>query len=538
MNANTSELNTGSPDAGASRRRKGFRWIPACVIGLTGFLSAAAVDRWVEDQTFQVIAFLYIAIFTSLAFLLWWLFFSGVSWKTRILGLFGSVVILFIGARLLVAAVVFDGAMKPQIRWVWEPSPRDVSEEWLSRNARDGTVAASDQNPITITASDWPRYCGHNGDRVIDEPMVNLNWKSQPPKELWRHPVGAAWSSFSVVGKRLYTQEQRGEQECVVCYNADDGTEIWRREDATRYETAMGGIGPRATPTVTESAVFSLGATGILNALDPGTGELIWQRNICEDAGSEVLEWGMSGSPFVYENTIIVDAGGSNDKAVIAYEQTSGDIVWSSENHQAGYATPRVETIDGEEHLLIFHGDGLLGMDPMSGQKLWKFPWTNMYKINVAQPIRFGDAIFLSSGYDAGCVLIDPTQLDGDVPREVWPRNNRLKLKFNEAVRLGNYVYGLDDGILCCVDLRTGERVWKGGRYRFGQVLLWQDKLIVSAEKGYIAAVAATPEGHQELARFTVLDGRTWNMHVVNRGRLYVRNAYEAACFDLQQIAE
>jgi outer membrane protein assembly factor BamB len=245
----------------------------------------------------------------------------------------------------------------------------------------------------------------------------------------------------------------------------------------------------------------------------------------------------MSGSPFIHQDIVIVDAGGSSNKAVIAYDRSSGEIAWATENHQAGYATPRIETVNGVDQLLIFHGDGLLAVDPDDGTRFWEYPWTNMYKINVAQPIRQGDRIFLSSGYDAGCVLIDPTQLTNGIPAEVWPPNNNLKLKFNEAVKYNGYIYGLDDGILCCIDLQTGERQWKGGRYRFGQVLLWEDKLIVSAEKGYVAVVQATPAAHRELSRLQVLNDRTWNMHVVNRGRLYVRNAWEAACLELQPAA-
>ena len=145
----------------------------------------------------------------------------------------------------------------------------------------------------------------------------------------------------------------------------------------------------------------------------------------------------------------------------------------------------------------------------------------------------FGDQIFFSSGYDSGCVMIDPTKLTDGVPADVWPRNRNLKLKFNEAVQLGDFVYGLDDGILACIDVRTGERTWKGGRYRYGQILLWGDKLIVQAETGFVAVVEANPEKFVEIARLEALNDRTWNVPVVNQGRLFVRNASEAACYQL-----
>jgi len=375
---------------------------------------------------------------------------------------------------------------------------------------------------------------------MILEPLTVRDWKQHPPQELWRHPIGEGWSSFAIVGSRAFTQEQRGPLECVVCYHADTGAELWSHADETRYETAMAGIGPRATPTLTDSAVFALGATGILNCLDPVTGETVWQRNICDDAGTSTPEWGFSGSPLIVDETIIIDAGGSGDKAVIAYHQDTGDIVWAAGNHRAGYASPRLEKIRGQTVLLVFHGDGLLAMSPSDGSRFWEYPFTNMYQVNAAQPMMTGDHVFISTGYDGGCVALDPGRISDARPAEVWPPNRDLKLKFNEAVALDGFVYGLDDGILCCVNAATGRREWKGGRYRFGHVLLWDDVLLVQSEAGYTALVEATPEAFREITRFSALSQPTggspvkvWNVPVVNRSRLYVRSAREAACFEL-----
>ena len=299
----------------------------------------------------------------------------------------------------------------------------------------------------------------------------------------------------------------------------------------------MGGTGPRATPTVTFDGLFALGATGILSCLQPETGRRIWQRNILTDAGSGILDWGMSGSPLVLGPLVIVDAGGDQGRAVIAYEASTGEIVWATENHRAGYAAPRLEQLQDQPQLLIFHGDGILSLKPDDGAKLWEYPWTNLYHINVAQPIRIDRHLLISSGYDAGCVLLDPGHLTGGRPQEVWPPAKSLKLKFNEAVLRDHYVYGLDDGILTCLDGRTGERQWKGGRYRFGQILLWDDLLLIQAERGFVAIAEASPEGWRELTRFDALSEHTWNVPVVSGGRLYVRNAEEAACFELSDAS-
>lgn len=527
--------------------RERFRWKTGLALFAIGAIGTVAVNRNAASDTDRIIRTYEGAGITLLTLMIWWIFFSGIRFSTRVVGLVLVGLTIVGGAMLSVRNVEFTGDMRPIFWFVWDaPSPSERAQEWLNQYAPQNSISAIPEVPndqtsevthtparLTITAADWPRNCGLNGGREIVELQCAFDWQNNVPKELWRHPVGDAWSSFTIVGNKLFTQEQRGPLECVVCYNADTGLELWRHEDLARYETAQGGIGPRATPTVTEDAIFALGATGILNVLDPLTGAKIWQRNICDDAESSMIEWGMSGSPMIYENMVIVDAGGYKNKAVIAYDRATGDIVWASGNHQAGYATPRLETIDETLQLLIFHGDGLLGLDPATGKQLWEYAWTNQYKINVAQPMLFGHQLFLSSGYDAGCVLIDPTQLQHGRPAEVWPPNKNLKLKFNEAVQRENYVYGLDDGILACVDVKTGKRMWKGGRYRHGQVLLWGDKLIVQAESGDVAVVEASPKEFKEVTRLAALSDRTWNLPIVNRGRLYARNASEAVCYEL-----
>ncbi|MEZ6059869.1 MAG: PQQ-binding-like beta-propeller repeat protein [Planctomycetaceae bacterium] len=526
----------------ATSHRRGLRWKPAFLILLLcagGIISSSVL---VADRTSLVINIYRCVGLTFVALLGWWCFASRASLRTKLLGLIGVLAVIGGVVSASVRRLEFTGDMVPRFHWRWEPSAEERTAEWLQQNAPAATVAsASEDTQFQITADDWPRYCGFAGARLVSEPKPDFDWDSIPPQEVWRHPVGEAWSSFAIVGSRLFTQEQRGPQECVTCYDADTGVELWRHEDSARFDTAMGGIGPRATPTVADDALFALGATGILNCLNPVTGESIWQRNILDDASARMLDWAMSGSPLLFENLVLVDAGGQQDKAVIAYDRASGAIVWAAGKHIAGYAAPRIEQISGKAQLLIFHGEGLQGRDPHSGEELWNYPFVNMYHINVAQPIRFDNRIFLSNGYDGGCVLIDPTAIENGVPQEVWPMNRNLKLKFNEAVSRNGYIYGLDDGILSCLEASTGERIWKGGRYRYGQVLLWDNVLIVQAEAGYVAAVAAEPDGYREISRFAALSNRqdglivkAWNVPVVNRGRLYIRDAYEMACFDLR----
>ncbi|HMP08458.1 MAG TPA: PQQ-binding-like beta-propeller repeat protein, partial [Lacipirellulaceae bacterium] len=168
--------------------------------------------------------------------------------------------------------------------------------------------------PLQATAEDWPGFRGAQRDGVVRGTSIRTDWDAAPPVRLWKRRVGPGWSSIVVVGNRLYTQEQRGENEAVVCCDADTGRPVWVHEDAARFAEAMGGVGPRATPTFHEGRVYSLGATGVLNCLDAATGRLRWSRNVADDGQGRVPYWGFCSSPLIVDDCVIVFAGGGGDR--------------------------------------------------------------------------------------------------------------------------------------------------------------------------------------------------------------------------------
>ena len=532
-----------------------IRWRSGTAILLAGAIAETIIQvRYADDSTLRVMFTLYLVPATMAALLVWWAFRSGFSWKTRLIGL-GVVAVPAALFLSLCRIERFEGDMRPRLAWRWEPTAEELAAAYWKKAGRsaDGIDQSSGIGAVLLGSpgitlpvgeADWPRFRGAQGDGVVRNLRIRTDWQENPPQEVWRHPVGPGWSSFAVVGRRLFTQEQRGEFEAVVCYDAQTGEEIWAHEDRARHETSMGGIGPRATPTVYGSHVYSLGATGILNCLDPLTGEAIWSRNILQDAGVKGRSvdpppWGVAGSPLVFEGTVVVNAGGRQGRAVIAYDRLTGEIKWASGDHPAGYAAPRLETIGGVQQVIVFDADGVAGYDPIMGEELWRSPsWTNSPRINVAQPIvRDERYVLIGTGYGTGSALWEVASDDGRWSvTSVWERPGRFKLKFNGAIYKEGYVYGLDEGILACIEYSTGRQQWKRGRYGHGQLLLIdeQDLLLIQAEKGDVVLVAATPDEHRELVRFTALDDVTWNHPVLNRGFLYVRNYKEAACYDLR----
>ena len=536
--------------AAATLKRRRIHWKTGATILVVGLAAQAAAWIWIApDRTYRIMSILYVVPATLFLLLLWWTFISGFSWRTRLIGL-GVVGALVGGFFAATRVETYEGDMLPRFAWRWSPTAEDRAAAWReaqSRRERPPIAAASadeeaddDSTGLEADGEDWPRFRGADGDSIVRGVRLNTDWEQHPPREVWRHPVGLGWSSFAVVDRYVFTQEQHGEQEAVVAYDRETGDLIWIHTDNTRFSSTLGGDGPRATPTFHDGRLYTLGATGILNCLDPETGRPHWSTNILADAGVENISWGMAASPLVYDDVVVVNPGGNAsgnaNGAVAAYDRITGEKQWAHGDRPASYCTPQLVTLGGERQLLIFDGLGLFGHDPQDGRKLWGFDWTNDPEVNAAQPLVLaGNTIFISSGYAQGAALVEVNRTGDDWTAGTtgWERSRDFKAKFNDFVPRDGFVYGMDEGILCCFDLSSGKRRWKRGRYGYGQLLLVDDLLLILGESGEVVLVEATPEQHREVARFQAISGKTWNHPVLIGDRLLVRNGEEAACYEV-----
>jgi outer membrane protein assembly factor BamB len=345
--------------------------------------------------------------------------------------------------------------------------------------------------------------------------------------------VGGGYASFVVAEGRAFTIEQRRDQEVVAAYDVATGREIWTHV----YEAAFreqNGDGPRATPTWSGGRVYSLGGQGDLRVLDARTGKLVWSKNILSDNSASNLQWGMAASPLVVDDKVIVIAGGPSNRSVVAYNKNSGARIWGSLSDKAAYTSPMLVTLAGRRQALVVTEARVAGLALEDGALLWEQPWTTSYGVNSAQPIIVdANRFVISAGYGHGAAMIRVSANGGGlVAQKVW-ENISMKNKFNSSVLHEGNLYGLDEGILACIDVETGERRWKGGRYGYGQLVLASGHLIVISEDGDLVLVRATPDKHEELARFEAIEGKTWNHPAIAEGRLLVRNQTEMACYDL-----
>lgn len=369
------------------------------------------------------------------------------------------------------------------------------------------------------------------------EVEILTRWPSEGLPLLWRQPVGGGYASFAVADGRAFTIEQRRNREVASAYEVETGRELWAHSWKAEFRERMGGDGPRATPTWDGGRLYALGAMGALHCLDASTGKPIWARNILADNGAMNLEWGMAASPLIVDDKVIVLPGGRSGKSVVAYNKFNGEPVWKSLSDKQAYTSPLLVRLAGTRQILVVSALRAMGLAVQDGSLLWDYPWKTSYDVNAVEPLILDEnRFFISAGYGHGAAVVEVTRTGTDfTPRKVWS-NNRMKNKFNSSVLYEGYVYGLDEGILECLDASTGERKWKSGRYGYGQVLLASGHLIVLTESGDLVLARANPEGHLELARFSALKGKTWNHPVIAGSRLLVRNTTEMACFDITPL--
>jgi outer membrane protein assembly factor BamB len=501
--------------------KTGLRWWPAgLVFGVAGV--GIVWIRYQPDWSFQErnLGTLSIVLGALVLLLVWWLALSRASMRARLA--VTGVVVTLIGS--MVALFRFHG-VSGDLRPILEP-------RWMRR-----TSETVNQSNVSVTRDqvvqgmDFPQFLGPDRNAQLAGPALNRDWLANPPSIVWRRSIGAGWSGWAIVGGRAFTQEQLDENECSTCYDVLTGRRLWSHEEPRHYANALAGEGPRCTPTSASNRVFTLGATGILNCLDLATGKPLWSRNIVDDAQSRVPEWGFAGSPLVYDGKVIVSAGGAADRSLLAYRLETGELLWHAGNRSASYGSPFVGTLCGVRQILAFNSRHITSHDPVSGHVLWEYPWGKGEPQAAAPVLVSSNQVLFSSGYGVGSELLEIAQNpDGHMTAtRVW-QSRKMKAKFANLVQREGFLYGLDDGILACIDLKDGSQRWKEGRYGHGQGLLVRDLFLLMAENGELVLLQPTPEAPNELHRFRVFNAKTWNPIALAGDLLLIRNDQESAC--------
>lgn len=511
------------------------------LLGLVLLFGGAAVALTLAEPSARAVIVMagFPRLFT--AWTVWLLLTTNRSLALQRAGLCAATV-LVLGYFTLIRFDGLDGAQRGQLNWRWNPTPEQVFLTTTSkrtaamRTETDESVGHSSQaaKPWVLQPGDWPDFRSDQRESGIPGAGIAEQWSKQKPGLVWRRRVGPGWSSMIIVDGHLVTQEQRGESEAVTCYDAATGTEIWAHEDAVRFDEPLAGTGPRGTPTFGDGFIVTLGAKGKLNCLNAATGELAWSHELIKEAGADVPQWGLSVSPLVVDDLVVVFAGGKKDRSLTAYRLSRGEAAWSRAAGDLSYSSPQLVVLAGQRQILMHDNLGLHAVSVESGEPFWDYASGGGGAGPMLQPHAIGtDQLLIGAGN--GVALLE-VKRDGDQ----WSTSQRwessaLKPDFNDFVVRDGCIYGLDDGILCCVELQTGRRLWKKGRYGHGQLLLLDSpaRLVVISETGEAVLLAANPKQPEELGRFQAIEGKTWNHPVIAHGCLFVRNGAEMACYKL-----
>lgn len=518
--------------------------------------------------------------------MLWWLFASRASWKEKLIGFvavsfigivstflahftmqgmgimiflipFGmaafAIPLILLGSRpairlpiALVSSLIgfgywdllqssgVNGKFESDFAWRWETT---AEEKYLKSLTSQEAVknAETTGTPITLASSAWPSFRGAGRDGKVAGVSLDEDWKTTPPKLIWKSPIGPGWSSFTVAGERLFTQEQRGEKEAIICLDATSGSTIWVYEYEGRFWESVAGAGPRATPTIADEGLFSLGANGILTCLNSTTGKKVWERDLQVDAKRKPPMWGFSSSPLVTEGVVVVHAGGGDEQGLLAYDAKTGELCWSIASGDHSYSSAQTASFDSVSGVLMETNAGLQFVNAKDGSKIWQFdsPSSNY---RTLQPLVLGNSILLANSLGEGTKRVTVSrEKDEWKIHEDWASRD-MKPDFNDFVEYQGNLYGFDGSLFASIDLATGKRNWKKGRYGNGQVLLLCDsgQLLLTSETGELVILRADPKSMVELAKFPAIEGKTWNHSVLIGNRVYIRNAEQAACYELQ----
>jgi hypothetical protein len=465
-----------------------------------------------------------------LALVAWALISRRFSKGVRRVSLVGAIVIAC-GVFTLIRTEGITGNAQSDFHWRWS---KTHEQKLLAQGDEPALTSAASALPSSSadsrTGMEWPGFRGPDRNGIVRGVQIKTDWTTSPPVELWRRAVGPGWSSFAVSGDLLYTQEQRGDREVVACYSLATGKPVWRHSDATRFWESNGGAGPRGTPTVSNGRVYTFGATGILNALDAANGAVVWSRNPGSDTGKKVPGWGFSSSPLVVDNLVIVAAAG----ALAAYDAMTGDRRWLDTTGGGSYSSPHLVQISGVTQILMLNATGAIGILPADGKRLWEFPLPSGTRIVQPGVTEEGDVLTHDGDGNAMRRITVSQGSDGWTVAERW-ESWGLNPYFSDFVVHNNHAFGFAGDNISCIDLKDGNRKWKGGEYGHGQLVLLPDQnlLLILSEEGELALVGATPDHFKELARVPAINGKTWNHPVLARDVLLVRNGEEMAAFRL-----
>ncbi len=386
----------------------------------------------------------------------------------------------------------------------------------------------------STNSANWPQWRGPNRDGISKETGLLKQWPAEGPPLVWKATgAGRGFSSFSVANGKLYTMGLRGDREFVIAFDVATGKEAWATAQPSSAFQNDRGDGPRGTPTIDGDRVYALGGNGDLSVLDARTGKVVWTKNILREFGARNITWGISESPLIVGNKLLVNAGGPG-ASMVALNKADGAVIWKSQSDKAGYSSAIAVEINGGTQVVFFTQERAVGLDLKDGGLLWEYGKPANNVANAATPIARGNRVFISSDYGTGGGVVE-IKPDGSA-QEVWFSKD-MRNHHSSSVLVGDVLYGFSSSILTAMKFDTGETVWKDRSVGKGSLVYADGRLYLFSERGVVGLAEATPTGYVERGRFKIEAGdlETWTHPVVAGGRLYLRDQDTIYAYDVRQ---
>jgi outer membrane protein assembly factor BamB len=388
---------------------------------------------------------------------------------------------------------------------------------------------------------EWPQFLGKQRNGVSSEKNLLDAFPAAGPTIRWRIPGGVGMSAIAVQDDTAVTTWNADGKQLLVALDAVTGKVKWKAELGEAYENSMGD-GPRATPTIAEQNVYAYSGEGILIAVDLKSGQLRWSKNVMEELSTEPSEYGMSCSPLVVDDRVIVHAGGS-EAAIAAFAVANGKLLWKCGSGHAGYSSPTIMDISGEPQVVTVTGTAVMGIDPENGKALWSYPFETDYGCNTASPVWVDGSVFISAGENHGSVLLDLTKnKDKYSVSERWKSLDAKSVMRNEwqtSILIGDYLYGFDNvgaagpiSHFSCIEAKTGKPVWQKNRFGKGNLAYADGKFWLTTIEGELVIARADPKGFEELGRVQLVGKNRQTLSIAN-GYGYLRDDSEVVCVQL-----
>lgn len=379
--------------------------------------------------------------------------------------------------------------------------------------------------PLRSAPEDWHQWRGPNRDGISQETGLLKQWPSGGPTRVWRATgAGIGFSSMSFSDGRLFTMGGRGDTEYVMAFDVATGKQVWETAHGQFYSNYQGD-GPRGTPTIDGDRLYALGASGDLSCLDIRTGRIIWTVNLLDRFDTSNIPWGLSESPLVLPDRVLVNAGGRN-ASIVAFNKMDGSVLWASQSDIAGYASAVLQRVGPLTTAVFFTAERALGVDVRDGRLLWSYGDVANGTANIATPVVRNHFVFVSSNYGVGGALLEITAQGTALrSREVYFTRS-MQNHHSTTVLIGEHLYGFSDSILTALRFDTGDVAWRHRSVGKGSLIFADERLYLLSEDGVVGLAEASPTAYREAGRFRLQTSShpTWTHPAISGGRLYLRD--------------